>query len=169
MKLAVTGHRPHKLNNEYSYSGPCSDYLRTELKLILVEHKPSLGITGMALGADTLFALACLELEIPLLAAIPFEGQEKNWPTSSKKLYNEILSNKLVTQHLVTNGSYSQAAFQTRNEYMVDLCDKLVAIHDGTKGGTYNTVRYAQSVDREIILINPQDYNSSSAIQGSLF
>jgi predicted Rossmann fold nucleotide-binding protein DprA/Smf involved in DNA uptake len=123
----------------------------------------------MALGGDTLFALACLELEIPLLAAIPFCDQEKRWPKASKELYYEILNNKLVTSHIVTQGAYNLTAFQIRNEYMVDLCDKLLAIHDGTRGGTYNTVRYAQSIDKDIILINPQDYDNTSDVQGKLF
>jgi len=123
----------------------------------------------MAQGGDTLFALICLELEIPLLAAIPFVGQEKPWPEPAKKLYKEIIDHKLTTTHLVTQGPYSLAAYQTRNEYMVDLCDKLIAIHNGTRGGTYNAVRYAQNVDREIILINPQDFNKTNHIQRKLF
>lgn len=168
MKIAVTGHRPHKLNNEYDYEGPCSKFIKEQLKKHLQTLGATQGITGMALGSDTIFSQVCLELNIPLLAAIPFVGQEKKWPSKSQKLYWEIIKNPLTTLEVGTNG-YSKAAFQKRNEFMVDSCDKLIAVYDGTLGGTHNAVRYAQSIEREIILINPQDFNKTTDIQGTLF
>ena len=34
--IAVTGHRPGKLNKEYDYIGPYSDYLRKKIKKVLI-------------------------------------------------------------------------------------------------------------------------------------
>jgi uncharacterized phage-like protein YoqJ len=44
---------------------------------------------------------------------------------------------------------------QKRNEYMVDKCDKLLAVWNGTTGGTHNCIKYAKSKGKEIILLNP--------------
>ena len=44
---------------------------------------------------------------------------------------------------------------QKRNEYMVDLTDKVIAVWDGSKGGTGNCVRYAEKCGKEIIRILP--------------
>lgn len=169
MKIAVTGHRPHKLNNEYDHDGPCSKFISAALIKFLTEKKATLGISGMALGADTLFTQACIDLKIPVLAAIPFYGQESRWPKASRDRYFNLLSNPLVTTHYVTEGSYSSAAMQLRNEYMVDECDYLIAVYDGTRGGTFNTVRYAQSKDHNIHLIDPTHWNKLDIDQGKLF
>lgn len=47
---------------------------------------------------------------------------------------------------------------QNRNKKMVDACDKLIAIFDGTNGGTANCVNYAKYINKEIIIINPKNF-----------
>ena len=44
---------------------------------------------------------------------------------------------------------------QKRNEYMVDLADKVIAVWNGSTGGTYNCVKYAEKCGKEIIRIVP--------------
>jgi uncharacterized phage-like protein YoqJ len=51
---------------------------------------------------------------------------------------------------------YSAAKMQIRNEYMVNACDKLIAVWDHTPGGTENCVKYAQSINKDIIYIDPR-------------
>ena len=169
MIVAFTGHRPDKLNKEYTYEGPCSEFLKNKLKKVLIERQVSKAITGMALGFDTLAALVCLELDIPLLAAIPFAGQEKFWPKTSQDLYWKILNNSLVERHIVSDGCYAAYKMQKRNIFMVDECQKLIAAHDGSAGGTLNTIRYAQKIDRDIIYINPNEWKNNTSIQNVLF
>src|SRR3546814_2405914 len=41
------------------------------------ERNATAAISGMALGWDTAWALAALDLGVPLTAAVPFSGQEK--------------------------------------------------------------------------------------------
>jgi len=176
MKIAVTGHRPHKLNKEYDLQGPYSDYIRQEIRKILLKHQSTLvqAISGMALGVDTLFALEALDLKIPLLAALPFQGQEGKWPYKSQKLYNSILENPLTTTHIVCEGGYNSAKMQIRNEYMVDALaqpdSKLISIWDGSSGGTMNCVRYAEKQGTTIIRINPDGWRKEEHnVQPSLF
>ncbi|WP_206759019.1 hypothetical protein [Anabaena azotica] len=38
-----------------------------------------------------------------------------------------------------------------RNEWMVDQCHRLVALHDGSTGGTGNCVNYAKSKKVHIV------------------
>ena len=53
---------------------------------------------------------------------------------------------------------------QKRNEYMVDLADRVIAVWDGSKGGTANCVKYAEKVGKEIIRIEP--YNREYIVGG---
>lgn len=158
MRIAVTGHRPNKLNNEYNLNGPMSLWIKKKLYEVIEAEKPTQIISGMALGVDTIWALSAIEHKIPLLAAIPFEGQEKIWPQESKDLFNYILNHPETTKYIVSEGVYAPYKMQIRNKWMVDNCDVLVGVFDGTAGGTKNCVTYANSVNKKTIIIDPKDY-----------
>lgn len=154
--LAVTGHRPNKLGNEYDYNGPRSFYVASEIDKMLSVIQPTKCISGMALGVDTIFAFRVLKLHIPLIAAVPFAGQETIWPESSQKIYRDILNNSLTSLHIVCEGGYASWKFQKRNEWMVDNCNVLLACWDGSEGGTANCVAYARKIGREIVRVDPR-------------
>jgi len=157
MKIAITGHRPQKIGNEWDGRGPMSKWIRLNIEKILDEHAPDMLISGMALGVDQLFAEIAIERKLKLLAAIPCKGQETVWPQKSQTRYNNILDYDKCEKHYVSE-RYTGWAMQKRNEYMVDNCDLLIAVWDGTVGGTGNCVQYAKKVNKEIIRINPQDF-----------
>lgn len=122
--------------------------LKKEFKNVLVKNDCDEAITGMALGVDTVFALAVLELkeegyDIKLHCAIPCRNHACKWIKESIELYNYILSKSDIVK-LVSDAEYKPCLMQKRNEYMVDLADKVIAVWDGSKSGTGNCVRYAE-------------------------
>jgi uncharacterized phage-like protein YoqJ len=155
MIVAFTGHRPDKLGG---YKLPNSTYLRVCQKIDakLKELKPEKVISGMALGIDQWAAFIAHKQKIPFIAAVPFFNQECKWPQSSQETYRKLI--KLAVEIvIVSEGGYSAAKMQIRNEWMVDHCDKLIAVWDGTDGGTGNCVKYARAIKKEIIYIDPID------------
>ena len=44
---------------------------------------------------------------------------------------------------------------QRRNEYMVDKADTLIAVWNGTSGGTANCVKYAKKKGVDIVRLDP--------------
>ena len=153
--IACTGHRPDKLGG-YNLPNPTYIYVCQQIEKVLKELQPEKCISGMALGADSYFANVCVKLGIPFIAAIPFIGQENAWPAASQKTYHALLS-KAAEKVIVCEGGYAAAKMQTRNEWMANKCDKLLAIYNGdTSGGTYNCIQYAKSIDKEIIYIDPK-------------
>lgn len=165
MKLAITGHRPNKLGNDYTFTTPLLQWLRLRITNILKDRLETnsevIGITGMALGIDQLYAKILIENNVQFIAAIPCLEQDKMWMESSKMIYKEILSNPLCTIHLVSNTEYFAECMQIRNRWMVDNCDELIAVWDGTNGGTGNCVTYARYREKPILRINPKQFNSS--------
>ena len=158
MKICVTGHRPNKL---YGYNLLQPKYLEliNKFKDILRKENCTEAITGMALGVDTIFAMAVLELkeegyDIKLHCAIPCKNHSSKWFKESVDKYNEILSKADIIK-IVTDDTYQAWMMQKRNEYMVDLADKVIAVWDGSNSGTANCVRYAKKQSKEIILIKP--------------
>lgn len=158
MKMCVTGHRPKKLYG-YDLTDPRWVRLKNDFKDILKRNLCDEAITGMALGVDTVFALAVLELkkegyDIKLHCAIPCKNHSCKWPEKSVLQYKDILS-KADTVKLVSDEEYKPWLMQKRNEYMVDLADVVIAVWDGSNSGTGNCIKYAQKCGKEIIQITP--------------
>lgn len=159
IKVAITGHRPDKLGNDYDLKSPLIDKIHLAILDTLESIDKDLNILpiiGMALGIDTLYALIAIELNLPFIAAVPCLNQESKWIEKSRKIYREIVNNSLCTIHYITNQEYTQSCMQKRNEWMVDNCDILIAVWDGTSGGTANCVRYAENESKIIHRINPR-------------
>lgn len=147
MIVAGTGHRPSKLGG---YSQEAFNKLVEIAEVYLMANRPTKVISGGALGWDQALAYAAFINEIPFIAAIPFEGQEILWPDKSKKFYNQLLDAATEVVYCSKPG-YSAYKMQIRNEWMVDNCDIVLAMYDGTKGGTYNCIEYAKSKNKQII------------------
>lgn len=54
-------------------------------------------------------------------------------------------------------GRHSNVKLQLRNVYMVDQSDIVVAIFDGTKGGTFNCIKTAKEKGKRIIVLDPKN------------
>jgi uncharacterized phage-like protein YoqJ len=158
MIIAGTGHRPSKCGG-FIIPNPTFNYICKTTELILIRENLTKIITGMALGYDTWLAQIAYKLKIPFIAAIPFVGQESIWPKESQVIYRKILdlANEVV---IVSEGSYNVQKMQIRNEWMVNNSDKVLAIWDGSNSGTGRCVDYARKIGKEIIQINPNDYNT---------
>lgn len=155
--LAGTGHRPHKLGKEYDLQGKYSSYLKKCILECFDLLKPRKIIWGGALGFDQLLALVAIEQNIKSIAAIPCDNQEVKWPKASQDLYYSILQNPLVTQKVVSPGPYHISKMQTRNCWMVDNSNAIIAAWDGSEGGTANCVKYAEKMDKLVYRINPNN------------
>lgn len=146
MIIAATGHRPNKVGG---YSRAAYQKLVAVAESYIRTAKPSRVISGMALGWDQAWAEAALNLGVPVIAAIPFAGQQSKWPIESQQNFEQILS-RCESVTIVCPGAYSAAKMQKRNEWMVDRADRVCALWDGTDGGTANCVRYAHGKGAEV-------------------
>lgn len=154
MILGITGHR--QLGG-YNIPNPTYNYVRNEIIKQFEILKPDVVITGFAIGADQLAAEICLEMKITYHAYCPFLGQEKLWPEFVRKRYNELLE-KAAKVEIISNGGYAGWKMQVRNCRIVDDSEKMLAIFNGSVGGTKNCVDYAKSKNKEIIIINPNNH-----------
>jgi uncharacterized phage-like protein YoqJ len=148
MIIAATGHRPNKLGG---YNQKSFNKLYKIAYHWLKENKPTKCISGMALGWDQAFAAASLELGIPLIAAIPCKNQDALWYLSNRNFYKKLLKHKLCNKIVVNNIPFQIWVMQKRNEWMVDHCDKVLAMWDGSTGGTFNCIKYAKAKNIEVI------------------
>ncbi len=132
--VAATGHRPHKLGD---YSHP--KLIRLAMRVLRKVDNPV--VSGMARGWDTAWAQAALALGLPLTAAVPFPDQDDGWRIDDRRLYRHILERCVKVE--IVRPSYELGAYQRRNEWMVDRSHRVIALHDGSRGGTFNCIAYA--------------------------
>lgn len=145
--IAGTGHRPQKL---LGFGARADSTLCRFTRAWLEALRPDRVISGMALGWDQALATAAVELAIPFVAAVPCEGQEARWPESSQREYQALLG-RAAEVVIVSSESFSARSMQARNEWMVDRCDLLLALYDGSPSGTGNCIRYADGCGRDIL------------------
>ncbi len=155
MIIAFTGSRPWKLGIT-SFPSLIYNKICQATEKILLEYKPEKCISGFALGFDSYAANICFKLNIPIIAAIPFEGQEKLWKVKDQNTYNNMLS-KTIQNIVISAGEYSPEKYQVRNEWMCNQADLIIACYDDSPSGTHNCVNYAKTINKQIIIINPKE------------
>lgn len=158
MIIGITGHRPNDGLGGYNIPNPIYNYVCSEMENFFIKHKVTKVISGMALGGDQYAANVAIKLNIPVLAAIPFVGQEKAWPENSQKLYFALLK-KCSEKVIVSEGGYAAYKMQIRNEFIVNNSNEILAIYTGKQsGGTFNCIQYAIKNNKKINIIDPNKY-----------
>lgn len=108
-------------------------------------------ITGMAEGIDLMAAEIVLELraarpEITLECALPYR---KN---GSRKFHEVLNKADAVT---IVSDTYHSACMRIRNRYMVDHSDMVLAVFNGSSGGTKQTIEYARIMEKKVQILAP--------------
>jgi len=144
--VAVTGHRPEKITNP--------EWVRIELLNAYKALTARRVITGMAAGVDLWAAREAFIDGIPFVCARPWAGH------GPRKI--DTFAYNMATKHADKVVDIDDAedypgpwVYQKRNEWMVDNANIVIAVWDGTSGGTANCVKYAKKVGKSIYLINP--------------
>jgi uncharacterized phage-like protein YoqJ len=144
--VSFTGHRPDKIGG---YDSERQWQVVLFADEILKQTKPRKIISGMAQGWDIAVARSAARLGIPFIAAVPCAGQERLWTPEGKKLYRSVL--ELAEEvRVISPGAYNERAMDIRNKWMVDFSQHLIALWDGSPGGTSNCVKYATRKNAEI-------------------
>lgn len=151
-RVCFTGHRPEKLTRTEK-DIVCD--LEKEIRQAIADGL-SVFITGMARGVDIWAAQIVLSLrnsgyDIKLICACPYDGFESGWSKDWQKQYKEILATADYVKYVCEG--YSRSCFQIRNEWMVNHAARVIAVFNGEKSGTKNTIDYAAKVGVPVVRI----------------
>lgn len=159
-----SGHRPKSLPWGYEERGKKFKKFQKQLKPEIIKaicNGYENFISGMAMGMDMLAAEVVLKLKkkhsnIKLECAIPCTNQTEKWMDSYKNRYEKILSKAdKVTMH--SDKNYFAGCMQIRNKFMVDNSSLIIALYNGTSGGTKQTLDYAKKQNLNLVIINPNE------------
>jgi hypothetical protein len=152
-RVGVTGHR--SLPNGGSWSWVASTLARELARL----DKPIIGLSSLAPGADQLFARLVLELGGSLEAIVSFAEYPETLPDGPEREEYDRLIRKAAHVRVLAGGDSRELAYLLAGETIVRESELLVAVWDSRParglGGTADVVRYALSLGRPTLLINP--------------
>lgn len=159
---AFTGHRPSKLPWRYDEMDSRCVALKTVLTeqiTALIEAGVTQFLSGMAEGTDIFCSEIVLALrekntKIKLHCILPCTAQAEKWSVSSQELYRSILGR--ADSVVYVSRDYHEKCMLDRNRFLVEHAATLLDVYNGEqRGGTAATIRYAQKMSREIMVINP--------------
>ena len=142
-RCCFTGHRPDKMGLGEKEIKPL---LEKAIDDAIAEGYVTF-ITGMAMGTDIWAAEIVLERkktnkDLHLICALPHPNFESRRSMVEKMRFNKIMKNADLVKEI--NDHYFTGCYQVRNEWMVDKSNFVIAVFNGQKSWTKNTVDYAK-------------------------
>lgn len=151
-RVCFTGHRPEKLTRSES---AVKKVLEKEIRRAVADGL-NVFITGMARGVDIWAAQIVLMLrsegnDVKLICSCPYDGFENGWNQDWQRQYRRILTAADLVKYICPE--YRRSCFQARNKWMVNHAVKVIAVFNGEKSGTKNTIDYAVKVGVSVVCI----------------
>lgn len=142
--ICTTGHRPERLQQQEK---EISEWYAATLASL----QPKVCISGMAKGADQIFATAAIDARVDLWCYFPFK--KRYYTPQEEWIMDYAVGRKYFFDE------YDKRSYFIRDKAMVDDSDIVLAVYDGNPvGGTHITIEYAKQQGKEIIY-----YPASSA------
>lgn len=107
-------------------------------------------VSGFATGCDEAAHKGCLAVKGKTIAVLP-SGHQCIYPKGNKVLYNMILMNQgAVISEIPPNLKAEKHTFIERNRIIAALSEGVIVIEGGKKGGTSNTVKFANAYNKPV-------------------
>lgn len=161
LTCAFTGHRPNKypwlsMPDSEAYQ-KLKQRLRGAVEQLIGEGYTHF-ISGGALGVDTLAALTVLEERdanpfLTLEMALPCPSQTRYWSARDRQIHERLCAQADALTWI--SEIYTPFCMYERNRFLVEACQTLIAVCDGTPGGTRMTVGLAYDEGKRIITLAP--------------
>ena len=147
MKVAVTGHKNKRLRGR---EVEVAKWLEERVKEFRWQSEKVECLCGGAEGVDEIFAeiAAFKDLDVDLIFYLPCEGYRFFALEKYMEKAKQIIS---IFKNWTAGGD------GIRDRRMVDDCDVLLAVWDGVRvGGTWETIKYAESCRKQVIYIDKE-------------
>lgn len=109
---------------------------------------------GGAVGFDMVAAVSVINAKqyapsLTLTLALPCRDHMAKWSLGDKRLFERVMT--MADEVVYVSEGYHRGCMHQRNRYMVDRSAVCLAYLTEARGGTYNTVLYAQGQGIEVI------------------
>ncbi len=109
-------------------------------------------LSGLAFGIDAAAHKKCVELGIPTLGALG-HGFDQLYPPQHRHLADKMVLNGGLLTEYPSHTKLDPRNFPMRNRIIAGLCDALIVIETGIKGGSMITAHMANEYNKDVFAI----------------
>lgn len=117
-----------------------------------LKDKDVLMVSGLAYGIDGCAHQKSLDLEIPTIGVLG-HGLDRIYPAQHKKMANAMLKKGGLLTEFLSGTNPDRENFPKRNRIVAGMCDALVVVESGKKGGALITAELANSYNRDVFAL----------------
>jgi DNA processing protein len=118
-------------------------------------------LSGLAFGIDTISHKAALKHNLPTVGVLA-HGLDRIYPAPNKTLARQMTEQGGLLTHFMSNTLPDRQNFPKRNRIVAGMCDALVVIESGIKGGSLITAELANSYNKDVFAIPGRCNDSKS-------
>lgn len=149
--LAVVGTRNH------------SDYGKQFTEKLMEEIKGQniLILSGLAFGIDSIAHKAALKNNLPTVGVLA-HGLDRIYPVQNKTLAKQMTENGGLLTDFLSGSNPDKQNFPKRNRIVAGLCDGLLVVESGKKGGSLITAEMANGYNKDVFAVPGKTTDSKS-------
>lgn len=108
--------------------------------------------SGLAFGIDTIAHKAALKHNLPTLGVLA-HGLDRIYPTQNKSLAKQMVGHGGLLTEFLSHTNPDKQNFPKRNRIVAGLCDAVVVIETGKKGGSLITAELGNNYNKDVFAI----------------
>ncbi len=131
-----------------------SDYGKTVCEKLIEElaEQNVIVVSGLAFGVDTIAHKAALKNNLQTVGVLA-HGLDRIYPTQNKTLAKQMTEQGGLLTDFMSNTLPDRQNFPKRNRIVSGMCDALIIIESGKKGGSLITAELANGYNKDVFAI----------------
>jgi DNA processing protein len=131
-----------------------SEYGKTVCEKFIEELKAEniLVVSGLAFGIDTIAHKAALKNNLQTVAVLA-HGLDRIYPQQNKTLAKQMAEQGGLLTDFISNTNPDKQNFPKRNRIVAGLCDAVIVIESGKKGGSLITAELGNGYNKDVFAI----------------
>jgi DNA processing protein len=109
-------------------------------------------VSGLAFGIDTIAHKAALKNNLQTVGVLA-HGLDRIYPTQNKTLAKQMTEQGGLLTDFISNTNPDKQNFPKRNRIVAGMCDALVVMESGKKGGSLITAELANGYNKDVFAI----------------
>ena len=140
-----------------------SEYGRSVCEKLIEELKEEniLIVSGLAFGIDTISHRAALKNNLQTVGVLA-HGLDMIYPSQNKSLAKQMTAQGGLLTEFPSNTNPDKQNFPRRNRIVAGICDAVVVIESGKKGGSLITAELGNSYNKDVFAIPGRTTDSKS-------
>ena len=109
-------------------------------------------VSGLAFGIDTIAHKAALKNNLQTVGVLA-HGLDRIYPTQNKTLAKQMTAQGGLITDFISNTNPDKQNFPKRNRIVAGMCDALIVIESGKKGGSLITAELGNGYNKDVFAI----------------